>query len=58
MKKGNCAFLTRTSQQGKKAGQRQVKVGPELLTAAPAQVIRKMGLRPVLELYCFREPRH
>lgn len=44
VKKENCAFLTRTSQQGERAGQGWVEVGPELLMAAPAQVIRKWGL--------------
>ena len=62
MKKENCVFLTRTSQEGERAGQGRVEVGPELLRAAPAQdmkmrFVRKMAPRPVLQLYCFREPR-
>lgn len=41
------------SQQSQRAGQRQVEDGPELLRAAPAQVMKtrlvgKMGMRPVL----------
>lgn len=62
MEKEICVFLTRMPQQGKKSGQGQVEVGPELLRAAPAQVmkmrlVRQVGLGPVLQLYCFREPR-
>lgn len=45
-----------SNQQGERAGQGRVEMGPELLKAVPAQVIGKMGPRPVFQLYCFREP--
>lgn len=53
LRKENCAFLPRMSQQSQRAGQGRGEEGPELLRAGPAQVMkmqlaRKMGMRPVL----------